>query len=321
MSFCNTKMKKTSKIKGKIIYTIFLLLFMLGGEAQVQTQLNPEVVYIGDTASLQLLVTTDARQKVELPKLGDSLSKYIEILDKKYDTLQRGNNKTYVQKITLIGFSPGTYLVKSFPVKIDGKIYLSPSKKLQINIFPVDTGLQKMYPVKSILPENLTWWDRNQKYLWYMVIGAAIAMALLLIVWLFIKEMRKKKYHSSPLLPPYEEALQNLEKLDREDYIKGKKYNSFYTDLSFILRRYFSRRFEFHAQALLSADLPGYMEKKEWLTDKESKKLLLFLKDADQVKFAKKEIEENKHKYYREWVEKIINKTRPIIEDEGPDYT
>ncbi|MGI9527067.1 MAG: hypothetical protein ACR2MS_08170 [Weeksellaceae bacterium] len=283
--------------------------------AQVQTILNPEVILIGDTASLQITVTVDSRQLVEMPQLGDSLTPYLEISHIKTDSLQRGNNLNIIQNITLTGFEPGEFLVKALPIKIDGKIYQSKSYTIQIKDIEVDQNRQGLFPIKPIMEQDITWWERNQKYIYYIIAGVVLALIILLILWLYFKEKRKSKYISTPLLPPYEEALENLKKLDKEAYLDSHKYYEYYSDLSFILRRYFERRFNFSALALLSSDLPPLMKQKEYLTATEATELTTFLKDADYTKYARKIPSEEKHVHYRKWVEEIIYKTRPLLED------
>lgn len=301
-------------MKNRILHLIVCLL-AFPVWAQVYTQLSPDKILIGDTASLKIEFKTPNNAKVELPMLGDSLGKYLEIVNKKIDSVQEGNQKKYKQIITLTGFEEGNFLVKSLPYVIDGKTVLSDARELDVEMPAIDTTLQKMYPIKPIIPEHISWWDRNKKYLWYMIVGSIMLIALLLVVFLYFRELRRKRYISTPLLPPYEEALQNLKKLDALELLEKEEFNQYYTDLSFIVRRYFSRRFEFPAQALLSTDLPEYMKNKEFLTQEESAELYNFLTDADRVKYAKAILSSEKNVFYRGWAEKIIEKTKPLVEE------
>lgn len=301
-------------------YKIFFLLVFVNVYSQVETHLTSDNIMIGDTVGLQLEIKANRQYNVELPVIKDSLSKYVEVLAQKYDTISLGKDLIYRQNLTLTCFEPGEFLIKALPVKINGKTFLSATKELKVLDLKVDTSIKKMYPIKPILPEYLTWWDRNKKYLSYMVIGILIILVVLIIIWLYLREMKRKRYISSPLLPPYEEAIENLKKLDKKSYLESKDYYTFHTDLSFILRRYFSRRFDFPAQALLSSDLAKVMEDKDYITDFEARELISFLNDSDHIKYAKGEIKEEKHKQYRVWVEKIINKTRPIVEEEVKDH-
>lgn len=296
------------------LFLIIVIGYFSNVSGQIETKLNPETILIGDTASLQIIITTDANTKTELPEVKDSLNQYIEINDVKTNSQKVGNNLNIFRNYTLTGFESGTYLVNSLPIVIDGDTLQSKAMQLEILDIEVDSLSNKIFPIKNILPEHLTWWDRNQKYLWYFIMGFVLLVAIIIIVYMFIKEQRKKKYTSKPLLPPYEEALRNLKKIDKDKYLSRKKYYEYYSELSYILRRYFARRFEFPAMALLSDDLPQQMLNKEYLNKEEANELKAFLKDADLVKFAKTLPKEEKHELYRKWVEKIIKRTRPIIE-------
>ena len=67
---------------------------------------------------------------------------------------------------------------------------------------------------------------------------------------------------------------------------------------------------------MLKDDLPVYMQEKGYFTEGDRDELKQFLIDADQVKFAKSEIALKQSLVYREWIEKIINQTRPIEKEE-----
>uniref|UniRef100_UPI0039A59A2D DUF4381 family protein n=1 Tax=Ornithobacterium rhinotracheale TaxID=28251 RepID=UPI0039A59A2D len=294
---------------------IFIWLFALPAWGQIYTRLSPDRILIGDTASLQIEFIVAEKAKVEPPQLGDSLGKYLEIVHKKIDSTREGNRKKFKQIITLTGFEEGNFLVKSLPYVIDGKMQLSDARELAVEMPAIDTVLQKIYPIKPIMPEHLSWWERARKYLWQMLaIGVALLVFLVLGV-LYFRKLRANHYISEPLLPPYEEALQNLKKLDALGLLEKQEFNQYYTDLSFIVRRYFSRRYEFPAQALLSTDLPDYMKNKEFLTQEESAELYNFLTDADRVKYAKATLSPEKNAFYRDWAEKIIEKTKPLVEE------
>lgn len=301
-----------------VIFILSLLPYSL--HSQIQTELNPNIILIGDTASLKITVTYDARQKVILPQIGDSLNSFLEVSNVKIDSMKVGNNANYIQTITLTSFDIGDFLVNSLPVVIEGDTLLTSSKRLEVRDLEVDADLDKMYPIKPIIPQEITWWEKNKKYLAYWVVGILLAIIIIVLIWLYLKAAKKNKYVSKPLLPPYEEALENLKKLDKENYLSKQNYNQFYTDLSFIIRRYFSRRFDFPAMALLSGDLPAYMKNKELLTESEAEQLSAFLKDSDLAKFGRTIPAEEKHTYYRNWIEEIIQKTRPILEEDIPQH-
>lgn len=302
------------------LFVLFSFLFLHSElHAQIETKLEPDVILIGDTASLQITVTVDASQKVILPQTGDSLNSFIEITGKKTDTLQRGNNLSLVHNLTLTCFEPGEFLVNALPVDIDGRIVQSQSQKLVVQDLVVEGDTDKIFPIKPIMPEEITFWEKYKKYFWYFVIGAVLLFIAALIIWLYFKEKKQQKYVSTPLLPPFEEALDNLRKLDKAELVEKQKFYEYYSDLSFILRRYFTRRFDFPANALLSDDLPQTMQNKGYITTSEMKELSEFLKDADLAKYARTVPSAEKHDHYRNWVENLIYRTRPIIEDELSD--
>lgn len=304
-----------------ILFTFYFLLSTFYSFGQIQTKLNPEEVLIGDTASLQITVTFDAQQMVMLPQVGDSLNKYIEVTGQKIDTLKVGKGVNYVQNLTLTSFEPGEFLVNALPVIIDGDTLQTKAFQLKVLDLEVDENSDKIFPIKSIMEQEITFWDKYKKYLWYFVIAIVLFFVIALIIWMYLRERKKKKYMSKPLLPPYEEAMANLKTLDKAKHLKNKKYYEYYSDLSFILKRYFGRRFEFPAQALLSDDLANVMLEKDYIhSQEEVNQLTEFLKDSDLAKYARSFPAEEKHLKYRRWIEDLIHKTRPLLEDNLPEH-
>lgn len=304
-----------------ILFTFYFLLSTFYAFGQIQTKLTPEEILIGDTASLQITVTFDAQKMVTLPQIGDSLNKYIEITGQKIDTLKVGKGVNYVQNLTLTSFEPGEFLVNALPVIIDGDTLQTKAYQLKVLGLEVDQNSDKIFPIKSIMEQEITFWDKYKKYFWYFIIALILFFVIGLIIWMYLKERKKKKYMSKPLLPPYEEAMENLKILDKAKYLKNKKYYEYYSDLSFILKRYFGRRFEFPAQALLSDDLSNVMLEKDYIhSQEEADKLTEFLKDSDLAKYARSVPAEDKHLKYRRWIEDLIHKTRPLLEDSLPEH-
>merc|ERR1711871_448329 len=93
-------------------------------------------------------------------------------------------------------------------------------------------------------------------------------------------------------LPPYEQAKIALEKLDEKTYFDNGAIKSFYSELSFVLRKYLNEKV--HGQSLESTteellnELKLLSRSKEILLNDETlKNLELTLKRADLVKFAK----------------------------------
>ncbi len=301
----------------KVILGIVFFVWFSFSFAQVNLQatLSPDVIFIGDTASLNIQLGVDKVEKVELPALGDSLNKYIEINEVKIDSSQRGRNKMYAINVTITAFEPGDFLVNSIPFMISDKLYQTESFQLKVKNVELNPDIKEPYPIKPIMKEHVSWWEKNRKNILY---GALILLGVLAIAGLlyyFFRKRKKHPYKSKPLLPPYEEAKENLKKLDKQNYLSKEEYDTYYTDLSYILRRYLSRRFEFPGMALLSSDFANYLEQKEILLPKETHELRQFLEDADRAKFAKEHPNLEQTQTYRKWVEGLIDKTKPLLEN------
>ncbi len=306
---------RSFKTKDLIIYVFLFISCFSFSQVNLETSLSPEIIYIGDTASLNIQLGVDSKEKVELPQLGDSLNSFIEINEVKIDSSRRGKNKMYAINLTLTSFEPGDFLVNSIPFTINGELYQTNSHQIKVKEVELNPDITQPYPIKPIMKEHVSWWEKNKKNILYIVLALlGVVLLILLLLYLFRKR-KKNQYKSKPLLPPYEEALENLKKLDKKELLKKGNYSTYYTDLSYILRRYFSRRFNFPGMALLSSDLADYMEQKEILLPQEIQDLRKFLQDADMAKFANEHPNEQQTQTYRNWVENVIEKTKPLLEN------
>ena len=125
-----------------------------------------------------------------------------------------------------------------------------------------------------------------------------------------------------PALPPYEEAIERLQKLDNKLLWQNNEVKKYYSELTEIVRAYIERELKIPALEITTYELvetlSDFNQAKTIDTSRETiKKLRALLSEADLVKFAKSkplshEIEED-----RRDAEDILNelKPTPIIEE------
>lgn len=305
-----SKWFKTSFISKAIRFGFVLLpLFSI---AQIDTKIDTAHIKIGEPIQYTLSVQLKDKSQLRMPVIGDTLSKHIEILDRKLDTLSDGNGKKIVQHLTLTAYDPGEYLIRSLPVLIDKDTLLSHSFQIQVDDVKIDSANLGGFPIKPIMEESYSWKDYLRKYRFELI------MLLLLIVagaavWWWRKQMKNKNENKiQPVKTPYEEAMDALMNLDQKKYISKNQVKPYYSDLSFLLRRYLGRRFNFSSLELLSDDLVNHFRNSDELSTTEIENLKQFLFDSDLVKYAKATPNEDRHDFYRKWAEQLIEKTKPV---------
>lgn len=131
--------------------------------------------------------------------------------------------------------------------------------------------------------------SENSRMWLYILIGLGIAIVIF-VVWYLRRRRSRMAEESIILLPPHVEANKALVELHHRKLWQNGNFKAYYTQLSMILRRYVSRRWEVQAlesstveliAILRSIDMPGISRDN----------LIEILRTADMVKFAKAEPE------------------------------
>lgn len=294
-----------------------LCLMSIFSSAQINTEIDTAHIKIGEPIQYKLTVPIRSNEEIQLPKLQDTLSFHVEILDQKIDTILVGEKKNLVQHLSITSFDPGEFLIRSLPVVINGDTLLSQSFQIKVDDVEIDSANLAGFPIKPIMEEEYTWKDYWNKYWIYFVAGAVVFLALLIVAILFLRDKKRKDEKSRIVKTPYEEAKDALSALDKKKYLDKEDIKPYYSELSYVLRRYFGRIYNFSSLELLSDDLVDYFKKTTHLEKEDIEKLKGFLFDSDLVKFAKSVPEKEKHLIYRNWVEEMIDKIKPLeLEDE-----
>ncbi|MCB2154095.1 hypothetical protein KQI84_04365 [bacterium] len=120
-----------------------------------------------------------------------------------------------------------------------------------------DPGQTEDYTPPLTVPFD--WTLRN------MAIGAMIIVAVLL-AFLLIRALLKRgsaetQRIAPPPLPPLEEAIQSLTRLATMDVFQNRGTKAHYSELSYLLRRYFERQFDFQALEMSEDELIEYLRR------------------------------------------------------------
>lgn len=292
-------------------------LFSIFSFGQINTKIDTARIKIGEPIQYTLTVPINSKDKIQLPQFQDTLSFHIEILDQKVDTILDGEKQKLVQHLSITSFDAGEFLIRSFPVIVNNDTLLSASFQIQVDDVVIDSANLGGFSIKPIMNEKYIWKDYWNKYWPYFVGGALIFIALLVVLILFLRGKKRKDEKSRIIKTPYEEAIESLQNIDKKKYLEKGQIYPFYSELSFILRRYVGRVYNFSSLELLSDDLVDYFRKTTHLDKEDLDKLKQFLYDSDLVKFAKSEPDEQTHALYRKWTEDLIEKIKPMsLEDE-----
>jgi len=285
-------------------------------------QQKPLVKAVIDTAQIRIgeqieyTLSVDVIDDVIIPKLENL--KGLEIVEeRKIDTLKNQLVKRYL----LTGFDSGAFYIPQQQIFIRQRLHLTDSLLVKVATVAIDTIKQPMFPIKSIKQEPYQF-DDFIPYLWYVILGLLLLGGILYFI--FRKKKTPEEKIAEALLPPYEEAIQRLQQLDKKLLWQNNKIKEYYSELTAIVRGYIERELNVPALESTTDELVETLadfNKTGGITTSEEtiKKLRDLLREADLVKFAKStpmaiEIEEN-----RKDAEEVVSNLKPTIVKEEED--
>ncbi|MBQ3731549.1 MAG: cell wall anchor protein [Muribaculaceae bacterium] len=288
-----------------------------GGNVTFRAKLDSATLLMGKTTALHLEITQDKNARGFFPgEQLDTLSAMVEIAERPAaDTTDLGNNRIQINRDLIIqSFDSGMWVIKPIPYVVNGDTAYC--NQLSLKVMPVDVSKMKdindIKPVEAV-PFNLLDWLPDYWWAWLLgllLIGAAI--------WAYLKYFKKGVNPLKPVkkrLPPYEEAMLNLQNLKAAQLWQQGKEKEYFTGLTDILRVYIDRRFGINAVEMTSSQIIDTLKKNEE-TKAVNEQLEMILEVADIVKFAKARplADDNEVAFQR--AVNFVEATRPVEQPE-----
>ena len=274
-----------------IVMTALMLLAAVftawGVNVTFKAKLDSATLLMGKTTTLHLEITQDKDARGFFPgEQLDTLNAMVEIAERPAaDTTELGNNRIQINRDLIIqSFDSGMWIIKPIPYVVNGDTAFC--NQLTLKVLPVDVSqMQDINDIKPVeeVPFNLLDWLPDYWWAWLL--------ALLLIgagIWAYRKYYKKGINPLKPLkkrLPPYEEAMINLQNLKAAQLWQQGQEKEYFTGLTDILRVYIDRRFDINAVEMTSSQIIDTLKKNEE-TKAVNEQLEMILEIADIVKFA-----------------------------------
>ena len=309
----------TTQMKRKLITFFFLSIFSLLYTSvfaqDVTAKADTTNIRIGEQLKYEISVSDTAN--VIIPELQNLNG--LEIVENfPLDTIEAKLIKKYI----LTGFDSGAYYIPSQQIFIRGRAFITDSLLINVATVKIDTVKQKMFPIKAIQGEPYVLDDFIPYLIW-------VALGLVLIAGLiyYLKTRKKEEIieeEAISLLPPFDEALERLQKLDEKLLWQNNHVKQYYSELTDIVRSYIEKELKIPALESTTDELietlQDFNDAKTIDASRDSiRKLKALLREADLVKFAKSkplshEIEED-----RKDAEVVLNELKPKIEEPKED--
>lgn len=287
LRFMNTRISVTGH-RSSVFFSILFFLCSLFSFAQVKSTIDSTSIKIGEQITYHIQVEIDTTSLVVFPE-GQTFSPLEMIESYKVDTLKNNDKYNLIKKYGLTQFDSGAYTIPRQKVIIGDKTFFTDSLKVEVKNVVIDTTKQGLYDIKPIIEVNKkgsNWW----KYVLLTLL--IISLVGFLIYWFIWRKKPLTEEEQIALLPPYDRAKLALKKLDETPYLENKNLKDYYSELTFIIRKYldekvYDRALESTTDELISR-LKLLKEGNQVDISKDDiKNLESILKRADLVKFAK----------------------------------
>ena len=301
----------------KIVITVFLMVVAVagtwGGNVTFKAKLDSVTLLMGKTTALHLEITQDKNARGFFPgEQADTLNAMIEIAERPIaDTTDLGNDRIQINRDLIIqSFDSGMWVIKPIPYVVNGDTAFS--NQLSLKVLPVDVSQMKdindIKPVEEVPFRVLDWLP---DYWWAWLLGLLLVVAA---IWAYRKYYKKginPLKSSKKRLPPYEEAMINLQNLKAAQLWQQGQEKEYFTGLTDILRVYIDRRFHINAVEMTSTQIIDTLKKNDE-TKAVNEQLEMILEVADIVKFANARplADDNEVAYQR--AVNFVEATRPV---------
>ena len=223
----------------------------------VKTTVDKNDILIGQQIHYKVETSMpDNTYRLSWFSVPDSFGNFVPIIKDKIDSSYSSGNWNFSQQITITSFDSGRQVIPPLSLTVSTlngdstfNIYTD-SIPINVTYSPADSTLpfhdiKNIIEVKNIFP----WWI-------YLLIGIGVILLIALIIFIIKKSKRKKDtgiFESK--LPPYDEAMQLLDELQKENLLEKNEFKEYHTRLSGILKRYLSRKTNTYQMHLTTDEL------------------------------------------------------------------
>lgn len=321
-------MKSKLLVVWGLLYTTVLC-----GQVITDIGYKPDTIYVGDVVTLTYFIDSDGKQ------LDDMTISFQNMKNLAYDTLipssvenmdiepiamqhvKADSDMAYIDTKAMnqgrvdikVGvFDAGIFMIPSIQAQVEGKVRLLPIKKVSIPVYmrQVDAQTPDVGDIQDIIREEKNW--KDYKWLWGLI-------AALIVVGILIYLLQKRKPQRTPVpevaqvpvIPAEDEALEALKKLQESQIWLHGKEKEYHSELTYIVRRYLSRRYDVAALEMTSDEVITSLDSTPLPNDVKPK-LSEILQIADIVKFAKGETSGDLNERFLHDSIEMIHKTTKI---------
>lgn len=291
---------------------LFLMMTVCSGanEPLFKTKviLSPLTLTIGDEIHYTLEVECEASFQVDT-KNWNAIFDGFEVMDYGIKNEEiKGDKKIFRQTAVFKTLKAGTYPLPALTL-FYGKE--KPENKFVVGTLPVKviTLLNSLENDIRDIASPIVIPVHVRLRPWF--IGLGIALILSLLIFGIIQWVKRPKEEKIRVLPPWQEALTELQELSSLGLLEKNQVKEYYIRLSDIFRHYLENQFHLMAPERTTEEFIKLMQQSTVFTEMHRTMIRSFLAECDLVKFAKNEPDLTKTDQGTQMVKFFIEETRP----------
>ena len=288
-----------------VIFILLILAVVSHAQVLVTASVDSTKILIGGRSHYFITVYAPKGTKISFPKFNNKkeIVSDVEVLSAKSDTAD-ANGKVRIRRIyTITAWDAKRYTIPAQKVIVGGTTKTTGNVALDIQAVPIDTVKSTPMPPDDIQKVPFSWGE------WVPVILVIVlALILICIVFYLYRILCHKKNGRTPkntrVLSYYEQAKQDLSEIAANKMLYAEQ-KDYYTDVTNVLRKYISQRYNINALEMTSHEI---LESMKDVCDVSELKVVF--NTADLVKFAKYSTDANDMTYYLDSIVHFIDSTK-----------
>ena len=288
-----------------VIFILLILAVVSHAQVQVTASVDSTKILIGGRSHYFITVYAPKGTKISFPEFNNKkeIVSDVEVLSAKSDTADT-NSKVRIRRIyTITAWDAKRYTIPAQKVIVGGATKMTGNVTLDVQAVPVDTVKSTPMPPDDIQKVPFSWGE------WVPVILVIVlALILICIVFYLYRILCHKKNGRTPkntrVLSYYEQAKHDLSEIAANKMLYAEQ-KAYYTDVTNVLRKYISQRYNINALEMTSHEI---LESMKDVCDVSELKVVF--NTADLVKFAKYSTDANDMTYYLDSIVHFIDSTK-----------
>lgn len=274
----------------KKFFLFFLILFILLNSCSkrigkdtimyAKTSVSSVNTIIGNTIEYEVHIISKKNIEYKFEDVSfddrDNKCRIISVESKNRDI---GEYKERVIKYQIGFYDVGQFVI--FPFKVsynyNNKYEELYGEDITVLVYPFSDG-EMLPPMKNTIGLKMP------KYVWGIIVLIVFAIVGIIILIFVIAKYIEKKFNEKINIKEDTEALNSLKNIDSSIYYNEERYAEYYFELTFIFKRYLTKRFKFNIEDMTTSEINQLFKENNF---EESEYIINMLEQADYVKFAK----------------------------------